>query len=131
MTAGTPRYLHMTPMLCVRDLTASVPFYERLGFVVRERQEHIALMTLDDLRLYLFLESPPTPDKPSTTFVPQPSRSVGNVILVLGVQDCRAEYAALTGLGVEFLTPPVQPPWGGWRCFAQDPDGYVVEIEQS
>jgi hypothetical protein len=31
--------------------------------------------------------------------------------------------------GVEFLTPPKSPPWGGWRCFAHDPDSYLVEIE--
>jgi hypothetical protein len=23
----------------------------------------------------------------------------------------------------------VQQPWGGWRCCAQDPDGYFIELE--
>jgi hypothetical protein len=27
------------------------------------------------------------------------------------------------------LTPPKQPRWGGWRCFAHDPDGYLIEVE--
>lgn len=30
---------------------------------------------------------------------------------------------------LKLLTPPKSPPWGGWRCFAHDPDGYLVEIE--
>jgi predicted enzyme related to lactoylglutathione lyase len=47
------------------------------------------------------------------------------------VEDCRAAHEELTKRGLEFLTPPLSPPWGGWRCFLQDPDGYVVEIEQA
>ena len=43
--------------------------------------------------------------------------------------DARAVYEELRGRGVEFLTPPKSPPWGGWRCFARDPDGYVIEVE--
>ena len=52
------------------------------------------------------------------------------VNLVFEVEDAHAEYAALSARGLRFLTPPAQPPWGGWRCFAQDPDGYSIEIEQ-
>jgi hypothetical protein len=40
----------------------------------------------------------------------------------------RETYRALVAQGLGFLTPP-PPPWGGWRCFAQDP-GYIVEFEQ-
>ena len=118
-------------MLCVRDLGASIDFYDRLGFLVHDRQEHIALLALGEWRLYLFLESPPTEDKPKVRFVPQATESVGNTILVLSVEDCRAAYAQLSARGVDVLTPPKEPPWGGWRCFAQDPDGYVIEIEES
>ena len=118
-------------MLCVRDLAASIDFYDRLGFLVHDRQDHIALLALGECRLYLFLESPPTEDKPNVRFVPQASETVGNTILVLAVDDCRAAYRQLSARGIEFITPPKQPRWGGWRCFAHDPDGYVVEIEQS
>jgi len=52
------------------------------------------------------------------------------VNLVFEVADVHAEHAALRARGLRFLTPPMEPPWGGWRCFAQDPDGYLIEIEQ-
>lgn len=29
------------------------------------------------------------------------------------------------------LTPPHSPPWGGLRCFAKDPDGYLIELEEN
>jgi catechol 2,3-dioxygenase-like lactoylglutathione lyase family enzyme len=31
---------------------------------------------------------------------------------------------------VLFFSEPQAPPWGGLRCFARDPDGYLIEIEQ-
>jgi len=52
------------------------------------------------------------------------------VDLVFRVRDVRETHRALGETGLSFLTPPQQPPWGGWRCFAQDPDGYLIEIEQ-
>lgn len=42
----------------------------------------------------------------------------------------RATHEALAKLGLKFLAPPQQPAWGSWRCFVQDPDGYLIEIEQ-
>ncbi|MGI9112250.1 MAG: VOC family protein [Gaiellaceae bacterium] len=44
--------------------------------------------------------------------------------------DVHVAYRALSSRGLRFLTSPMQPPWGGWRCFAQDPGGYLIEIEQ-
>ncbi|HEX7718934.1 MAG TPA: VOC family protein, partial [Woeseiaceae bacterium] len=51
--------------------------------------------------------------------------------LIFHVRDVRATYAALKKQGLEFLTPPQQPAWGGWRVFTRDPDGYLIEIEQA
>jgi catechol 2,3-dioxygenase-like lactoylglutathione lyase family enzyme len=53
-----------------------------------------------------------------------------NVVLVLEVVDCMSAYRELRAEGVEFLAEPYSPPWGGHRCFAIDPDGYLVELEQ-
>lgn len=52
------------------------------------------------------------------------------MLIILEVRDCAAAHAELTERGVEFLTPPHEPPWGGLRCFARDSDGYLVEVEQ-
>lgn len=118
--------MKLATMLCVADVQRSVAWYrDKLGFEVVEEDTEIALPRIDSGFVYLFADSPPTEDKPDVHLVPKP----GGVVLVLMVEDCRALYEQLVERGVEFLTPPIQPSWGGWRCFAQDPDGYLVEVE--
>jgi predicted enzyme related to lactoylglutathione lyase len=119
-------------MLCVGDLARSVAFYrDTLGFDVAWERETIAALELAGHRVYLFTESPPTKDKPETWLRPQAQPGHGSVILVLRTDDCEATYDTVRERGGAFLTPPATPPWGGRRCFLLDPDGYVVEIEQS
>ena len=121
----------MATMLCVADIERSLSFYrDRLGFRLREAVEHIALIERDGILLYLFLESPPTDDKPGVWLKPPAEPGDGSVILCFRVDDCRAAHEGLVRSGVEFLTPPMSPPWGGWHCFALDPDGYVIEMEE-
>ncbi len=123
--------VHMATMLVVADISASVAFYrDKLGFDVREHEPHIALLTRESMLLYLVPESPPTPDKPAVTLGATNTRERTSVNLVFRVDDCRAAYAELTARGVQFLTPPQQPSWGGWRVFARDPDGYLIEVEE-
>ena len=121
------KLVSLATMLCVRDVARSTAWYrDKLGFeVVKDEAPDIALLRIDSGLVYVFAESEPTEDKPSERLRPQP----GGVILVLTVEDCRAAYEELRNRGVEFLTPPKSPPWGGWRAFARDPDGYLVEIE--
>lgn len=120
------RLVSLATMLCVSDVDRSTVWYrDKLGFEVVMRKLEIALLRIDSGLVYLFAESEPTDDKPSVHLAPEP----GGVILVLTVADCREAYEELRALGVEFLTPPKQPPWGGLRCFAHDPDGYLIEIE--
>ena len=120
------RFVSLSTMLCVRDVERSTAWYrDKLGFEVLSAEPDIALLRLESGLLYLFAESPPTDDKPTEHLVPSP----GGVILVLTVEDCREAYEELRLRGVEFLTEPKSPPWGGWRCFAHDPDGYLVEME--
>ena len=120
------RLVSLSTMLCVGDVERSTAWYrDKLGFQVLKQEPEIALLRIDSGLVYLFSESAPTEDKPSEHLVPKP----GGIILVLTVEDCREAYEELTERGVEFLTPPKSPPWGGWRCFAHDPDGYLVEIE--
>jgi catechol 2,3-dioxygenase-like lactoylglutathione lyase family enzyme len=120
------RLVSLATMLCVADVERSTAWYrDKLGFEVVNREPEIALLRIDSGFVYLFAESAPTEDKPSEHLLPKP----GGVILVLTVEDCREAYEELRERGVEFLTPPKSPPWGGWRCFAHDPDGFLGEIE--
>lgn len=122
--------VQLATMLCVGDLERSLAFYLTLGFSLVGSEDDIALLTIGGAGwLYLFLESPPTPDKPALYLAPPGPDAHPSVILVLRVADARASYDEFRRRGVEFLTPPQSPPWGGWRCFARDPDGFVIEVE--
>lgn len=125
------QFVSFSTMLTVKDLAFSEQFYVRhFGFRVTERLETLCRLQRPSISLYLITESPPTSDKPGVTLAPPADHATPAVNLVFRVKDVRATYAALIARGLRFLTPPQQPPWGGWRCFAQDPDGYLIEIEQ-
>ena len=124
--------INIVTMLVVNDLERSVAFYRNLfGFEVLDSSEHIVLIERNGMLLYLFTHSPPTPDKPTVTLTNLNTSQETPVVIDFYVKDCRAAYEELKLLGVEFLTPPQQPPWGGWRCFARDPDGYLIELEEN
>ena len=108
----------LATMLCVGDVDRSTAWYrDKLGFEVT-KQEPGDRAPSDRLRPRLPVRgSAPTEDEPSEHLVPKP----GGVILVLTVEDCREAYDELTERGVEFLTPPKSPPWGGWRCLPPIP----------
>lgn len=118
-------------MLVVRDLSASEQFYAgHFGFAVTERLESLRRLERPGVSLYLVLPGDPTSDKPGVRLAPQPVRGATAVNLIFRVTDVRAVHSALVAGGLSFLAPPTQPPWGGWRCFTQDPDGHLIEIEQ-
>jgi catechol 2,3-dioxygenase-like lactoylglutathione lyase family enzyme len=123
--------LHVATMLVVTDLDRSTAFCrDQLGFEVPERHPGVILLASGPMLLYLATHSEPTPDKPGVTLTCINGRDRTSVNLVFRVADCRAAHDELTRRGVTILTAPQQPPWGGWRCFARDPDGYLIEIER-
>lgn len=133
MTAASPLVTalsHVATMLVVSDVARSLRFYrDLLGFEQLE-YPHIPLLRCGNLYLHLVETSPPSPDKPGVTLAPSPGAGETPVLLVFEVGDARQVHAQLSERGVTFLTPPQRPPWGGLRCFALDPDGYLIEIEQ-
>ncbi len=122
---------HFSTMLVVRDLDASERFYVRhFGFATRQHLEHLRLLQRPGISLYLVTESLPTEDKPGITLAPPADTARPPVNLIFHVRDVRATHEELRTRGLSFLAPPSQPEWGGWRVFALDPDGYLIEIEQ-
>ena len=86
--------------------------------------------TLAGARLSLAEQGHPADDRPGVELAAPADPSRANVVLVVEVEDARAEHGGSQEAGVRFLAEPYEPPWGGCRFFCVDPDGYLVEIEQ-
>jgi len=120
-------------ILAVASVPASVAFYtSHLGFTTETLYEDPGYATLvrDGVRLSLAEQGHPAPDRPGISMVAPVDRSQLQVALVLEVDDARAVLAALAAEGVNPVADPFAPPWGGYRFFVADPDGFLVEVEQ-
>jgi catechol 2,3-dioxygenase-like lactoylglutathione lyase family enzyme len=110
-----------------------VAFYrDAIGFEVEALYDDppYATLALAGTRLSLAEQGHPADDRPGVEMRTPEDPARADVVLVVEVDDARAEHERLGGLGVRFLADPFEPPWGGCRFFCVDPDGYLVEIEQ-
>jgi catechol 2,3-dioxygenase-like lactoylglutathione lyase family enzyme len=120
-------------ILAVRDFASSVAFYrDVIGFELEASYDDppYATLVLAGMRLSLAEQGHPADDRPGVAMAAPDDPSRADVVLVVEVEDARAEFARLGAAGVRFLADPFEPPWGGCRFFCVDPDGYLVEIEQ-
>ncbi|MFT3951221.1 MAG: VOC family protein [Oscillospiraceae bacterium] len=49
-----------------------------------------------------------------------------NLALMITVDDCDAEFARLTALGIAVTDPPTVRPWGATNMRFRDPDGNFI-----
>ena len=120
-------------ILAVCDVEDSIAFYrDKLGFEVEAEYDDPPYATLElaGTRLSLAEQGHAADDRPGVELAAPVDRARADVVLVVEVDDAKAEYARLGAAGVRFLAGPYEPPWGGCRFFCADPDGYLVEIEQ-
>jgi catechol 2,3-dioxygenase-like lactoylglutathione lyase family enzyme len=120
-------------ILAVADVDRSLAFYrDAIGAGVEATYDDppYATLTIAGARLSLAEQGHPADDRPGVELAAPSDPSRADAVLVVEVEDARAEHARLAELGVRFLADPYAPPWGGCRFFCIDPDGYLVEIEQ-
>jgi catechol 2,3-dioxygenase-like lactoylglutathione lyase family enzyme len=120
-------------ILAVADVDRSVAFYsDRLGFEVEATYDDPPYATLAraGTRLSLAEQGHPAEDRPGVTMNAPADPSSLQAVLVLEMSGVREAYEQLSAAGVRFLAEPYSPPWGGHRCFAVDPDGYLIELEE-
>jgi uncharacterized protein len=121
-------------ILAVADVARSVEFYrDGLGFEVEALYDDppYATLVLAGTRLSLAEQGHAAEDRPGVELRAPADPSHADVMLVVEVGDARADHRRLAGAGIRVLAEPYEPPWGGCRFFCIDPDGYLVEIEQS
>ncbi|HET6165383.1 MAG TPA: VOC family protein [Marmoricola sp.] len=110
----------------VDDVDASIAFYDRLDFVVKQKFPAIAIMHRDDLDLWLAGPSSsaarPMPDGRQ----PEPG---GWNRVVITVEDIEQRVEELRAAGTPFRNDIVTGP-GGRQILCEDPSGNVVELFQ-
>ena len=120
-------------IFAVADVERSVLFYrDALGCKVEALYDDppYATLALAGMRLSLAEQGHPAEDRPGVELRTPADPARLDALLVVEVEDARAEHARLRAIGVPFLAEPYEPPWGGCRFFCVDPDGYLVELEQ-
>jgi predicted enzyme related to lactoylglutathione lyase len=120
-------------ILAVSDFESSLAFYrDVIGLEVEALYDDppYATLTAGGARLSLAEQGHAAEDRPGVSMTAPDDASRANVVIVLEVADARAVHAELESRGARFLAEPYEPPWGGCRFFAVDPDGYLVEVEQ-
>jgi catechol 2,3-dioxygenase-like lactoylglutathione lyase family enzyme len=120
-------------ILAVSDFERSLAFYrDTLSFDVEAiyRDPPYATLACAGTRVSLAEQGHTAEDRPGVEMVVPRDPSALSAILVVEVGDCLAAFQRLRGFGVQFLAEPYSPPWGGYRCFALDPDRNLIELEQ-
>jgi catechol 2,3-dioxygenase-like lactoylglutathione lyase family enzyme len=120
-------------ILAVADVERSIAFYSgQLGLEVEAMYDDPPYATLScaGTRISLAEQGHPAEDRPGVTMSAPADPSSLQVVLVLEMSGVRETYDSLSASGVRFLAEPYSPPWGGHRCFAVDPDGYLIELEE-
>ena len=115
--------------LTVSDIERSARFYERVfGGRILSRGPP-GYIQIANTWLIVNVGGGPTPDKPSVTLsVPDPN-SVSS-FMIFRVADIHASYELWRSRGAEFITEPMDKR-GETCCYMRDPDGYIIEVEQS
>lgn len=120
-------------ILAVASVERSVAFYrDAIGAEVEAVYDDppYATLTIAGARVSLAEQGHPAEDRPGVELAAPADPARADAVIVVEVDDARAEHARLGEHGVRFLADPYEPPWGGCRFFCIDPDGYLVEIEE-
>ena len=121
----------VTHFLTVSDQARAREFYAGVlgGKVLAP--ENPCIIKLANSWIILNSGGGPTPDKPDVTLEPPRDPTRVSSFLNLRVADIRARYDEWEAKGAEFITEPLDN--HGWetRCYMRDPDGYIIEVDES
>ena len=116
--------------LGVRDLEASVRFYESLGWksLPREVGDEVAFFEMGGVHLSLFGRDDLATDV-GTPFAPGP---ISSPITLAHNEPSAAEvdraFAEFLAAGATEVKRPMATTWGGYSGYVADPDGHLWEV---
>lgn len=115
----------VTPILFVRDVTASAGFFrDSLGFTVDfmyGSPPFYGSVSRDGVCLHLRYV-----DRPN--FTDLAAREESLILATIEVSSVQSLFDEFKGRGVTFRQPVIKQPWGGTDFHIADPDGNVVSF---
>jgi len=116
------RLTSLSPQFLVDDLSASIAYYQRLGFNFGEPWDGFyAIGTRDGLELHL-------KEAPKLDVERQHRRDQGHLDAAAGVDGIEVFYAACVAQGIVILKPLAETAWGTKDFYVQDPDGNIISF---
>jgi catechol 2,3-dioxygenase-like lactoylglutathione lyase family enzyme len=122
MTASKtkPRVTSFAPQFLVDDLTASIAYYQKLGFVFGEPWDGFYVIgQVDGLELHL-------KEAPKYDAERRHRREHEHLDAAAGVDGIEAFYEQCVASGARIIRPLNATAWGTKDFYIEDPDGYVV-----
>lgn len=117
-----PRVTSFAPQFLVDDLSRSIAYYEKLGFVFGEPWDGFyAIGLLDGLELHL-------KEAPKNDAERRYRREHEHLDAAAGVDGIEAFYARCTANGARIFRPLAATEWGTMDFYVEDPDGYIVSF---
>lgn len=115
-------------VLFVESLPRAKAFYcDTLGLPLRVEDEHFLEVEMENVSLAL-LERDVARELYTASVVPHARPAGTTFSLTLFVDDVDELFAQLLMVGVPFLSPPEDQPWGQRTASFEDPDGNLFEL---
>ena len=116
------RLTSFAPQFLVDDITRSIAYYQKVGFVFGAPWDGFyAIGYLDGLELHL-KEAPKNPDER------QWRRDHEHLDAAAGVDGIEAFYQQCVANGVTVIKPLADTAWGTKDFYIEDPDGYLISF---
>jgi catechol 2,3-dioxygenase-like lactoylglutathione lyase family enzyme len=119
-TQVKPRLTSLAPQLLVDDITRSVGYYARLGFIFGPPWDGFyAIGERDGFELHL-------KEAPRNAAERQYRREQEHLDASAGVDGIDAFYAECVAQGATILKPLASTDWGTRGFYVEDPDGNII-----
>lgn len=120
----------ITQFLTVSDVKRSAEFYKTVLGGEPAMEGEPTILKVANTWLILNVGGGPTDDKPEVTLSPPADVNKVSSFLNIRVADIQKCYREWSVAGAEFITEPKDYE-REWRCYMQDPDGYIIEVGQT
>jgi lactoylglutathione lyase len=120
----------VTNTLIVADIQRSVEFYRDVLGATVVRQGEPTFLRLGNIWLTINGGGGPTDDKPEVVASLPCDPNVLSLFLNLRVTDIMRYHQLWSSRGAKFITEP-KVHATELRCYMRDPDGYLIEVEQT